>query len=533
MDAKNIIETDVCILGAGAAGLATALKLPLSNKIAIISSFRMGLSASAMSQGGVAAVSSVDGAAYAEDMFNASDTLADKAVINEFVEKSPKEIKWLEKQGVNFHKKTDGSLCLKKEAGHDERRVAHVKDETGKAIMIALQKNVCDANNISILYEHTATDFVTIGKEVVAVKLLNMLTKEIVIIKAKSFVLATGGTRGVFARSTNPCGCFGGGVALAWRAGCSVANMEFQNFHPTCFDHAKTPSLFISEALFNKDICLSHENGSKFMPAYKQSGGFLHRSNVSRIIVEHKKSTGQRVYVDLTKKQKKWLKNTYPAFYRTCNAYGVDVANMKIPLYPAAHYTCGGVVADNHGLTGLRNLYAVGEVAYTGLHGASRVCSVSIMEGLVFASKAADHMCENMNALKIHADIPKISGGRGHDFIFHDYNSYCHNVQSLMWNEVGVIRNDSGLRYARRELLKIHEHVEDMYVRSNLCYKVSGLRNMVLAALVITQSAILRKESRGAHYNKDYPNTHKNYDGVIVKLNSHVMNFEEEALSYA
>ena len=527
MDAKKIIETDVCILGAGVAGLATALKLPSNNSVTIISSLRMGMSASAMSQGGIAAaVTSVDGDAYAEDIINAGDTLVNKDVINDFVAGSAKEIAWLEEQGVNFHKKTDGSLCIKKEEGHNAHRLVHVKDETGKSIMTSMHSKVYNADNINILYEHTAIEFITRGKEIIAVKLLNMLTKEHLVVKARCFVLATGGARGVFARNTNPCGGIGGGVALAWRAGCSIANMEFQHFCPACFDHVKTPSLFINGSLFGKDVYLSYENGGKFAPAYNNDDEFLPVSEVARIILDHKKTTGQRIYVNLTSKQKKWIKNTYPAFYRTCSAYGIDVSTTKIPVLPAAHYSCGGVVVDENGLTTLRNLYAVGEVAYTGLYGASVFRSISIMGGLVFASKASAHISKNITNFKIQSDMPVIEGGRGHDFIFHDYNNYCQSVQSLMWSDVGVIRNNRGLLYAKKELLKIHDQVEEIYLRSDLCYKVTGLRNMVLTALIITQSAILRKESRGAHYNEDYPQSNKDYDGVVPRIDSGLINFE-------
>ena len=528
MGIKNIVKTDVCILGAGAAGIALALKIPKNNKVTVVSNSSVGMNASAMAQGGIAAaISPGDHAsAHAADSINVSATLENKGIVSSFVAGSVAEVGWLESQGVNFHKKTDGLFCLKREVGHGVSRVVHVKDETGKAIMTVLQKNVRAAANINMLYEHAVIDFVVSSEEIVAVKLLNILTREFVVIKAKCFVLATGGASGVFARHTNPCVSIGGGVAMAWRAGCSVANMEFQHFYPTCFNHVKMPSLLISGSL-HSSVSLMYADGSKFMPAYDSEGEFLPRDIASRVLVDHKKITAQNVYMDVTGKSKKWLKNVCPTFYTICLSYGVDIAKSKVPVYPAAHYTCGGVVVDANGLTKFKNLYAVGEVAHTGLHGADRLCANGLMECMVFATKAAEHIGENISNFKIEDLGSEIADNKDDGFIFHDYHNYCYHVQTLMWEHVGIIRSNSGLLYAGRELVKIKAHVDAIYRMSPACHKVIELRNMVLTALIMTESAILRKESRGVHYNEDYPYASKAYDGVVTKLDASLVNFDE------
>ena len=527
MCVKNIVETDVCVLGAGVAGLSAALKIPKGNKVTVISHLRMGMCASAMAQCGIAAAVAPgdSAAAHVADVLGAGATLAKEDIVNSFATGAVAELEWLEKQGVNFHKKADGSFILNQESGHDNARLANADDETGKAIMTVLQKNINASTNINTLCECKAIDFVTRGEEIIAVKLLNISTNEFVIVKAKCFVLATGGASGLFARYTNPSRVIGGGVAMAWRAGCSVANMEFQHFHPICFDHAKMPGLFIAETLLENGVNLSCEDGSKFMPAYTSSGKFLPRDVAARIFGKHQRATGGKVYLDVTDRSKKWVKNCCPAFYRACASYGVDITKTKIPVYPSSHYTCGGIVVDENGLTNFKNLYAIGEVAYTGLHGADRLCASAVMEGVVFATKAAEHIGENISNFKIEDLGSEIADTKGADFVFHEYNNYCHNIQSLMWENVGVIRSNSSLLYAMRELTKIKTQVDEVYLVSPACHKVIEIRNMVLTALIMTQSAILRKESRGVHYNEDYPYVSNDYDGLVTELGARFVSF--------
>jgi L-aspartate oxidase len=530
MDITNSIITDVCILGAGAAGLSVALKLPKNNSVTVVASSRIGMSASAMAQGGIAAaVSPYDSSfSHAEDSVVTGATLADKDAIDGFVAGSVAEVAWLEKQGVKFNKNEDGVLKLRKDIGHNDARVVHVNDETGKAIMTVLQKNVSANENINILYEHTAIDLVVGGGEIVAVKLLNILTKEFVLVKSKCFVIASGGASGIFSRYTNPSRPIGGGIAIAWRAGCSVANMEFQHFHPTCFDFPKLPGLLISEALHGSGGNLLYASGNKFTPAYNSNGEFSPRDIVSRILFKYKKNTGQNAYIDVAGKQKKWLKNSCPSFYRTCFSYGIDIAQATIPVFPSAHYTCGGVVVDKNCLTTkFKNLYAVGEVAHTGLHGADRLCANALMECIVFATKAADHMRENIKHFKIHSDILELAENKSADFIFNEYNNCCHNVQALMWEGVGIVRSNNGLMHAKKELIKIKDKVDKIYLLSDSCHQILELRNMVLTALIMTQSAIFRKESRGVHYNEDYPSLNNSYNGVVSLLNSSFISFDE------
>lgn len=525
---RNIIETDVCVLGAGAAGLATALKLPKSNKVTVVSHFRMGMSSSAMAQDGIAAVSSVVDSLdnYVLDSMAASHTLGDKEVISDFAMSASAEIEWLEQSGVNFHKKPDGTFCLKDELGHSHGRMLHVNDETGKAIMTVLQKNVNVYDNIDVLCEYTAVDFISKEGQVVAIKLLDMLKREFLVIKAKCFVLATGGASGVFARNSNPYRLVGSGIALAWRAGCSVANMEFHHFHPTCFGHARVPSLFISGLLHTSGTDLLYEDGSKFTPAYDKSGNFLPNDVISRILRNYKRSTGKNVYIDVTNRNKAWVKNSCPWFYRACLSYGVDISKVKIPVAPAALFTCGGVVVDKNCVTKFKNLYAVGEVAHTGLHGADRLRATPLMECMVFSTKVAKHLHENIGKFKIEDDLPKINAVKGADFVFHDYNNYCHNVQYLMWNDVGILRNNSGLLRAKDELCRMKSQVDYIYSKVNACPDVLEFRNMVLTSLMIAHSAIMRKESRGTHYNEDYPMERKDYDKVVLKFDSGAVNLD-------
>ena len=528
MDMKNIISTDVCILGAGAAGLSLALKLPRNNKVTVISTFRMGMSSSAMAQYGISsAASACDIDAYTEDIINIGVTLTNKNIASRFVADSAAEIAWLEQQGVNFHKKADGSLCLIKEVGHNANRIMHVHDETGKEIMTVLHRKAASHDNINILYEHTAVDFVVQNGNIAAVKVFNILTKEFFLVKAKCFVLATGGSSGLFARHTNPARSVGGGVAIAWRAGCSIANMEFQHFYPVCFDHVKVPALFIMEKLYSKDIKLSRADGSKFMQAYDSDGKSLLRDISSRAIFKHIKDTGEKIYIDLTRKQKKWVKNCFPAFYRHCISYGFDITKNKIPVSPAAHYTCGGVVVDENCLTKFKNLYAVGEVACTSLSGASALCGTPVMECIVFANKIADHIQGNMQNFKIQEVALDSNANKGKSLVFHAYHDYYHNIQDLMWSNVGTIRSNQSLLYTRCELVKMKAKIDEFYTEYPACHHIIEIRNMVLTALIVTQSAILRKESRGVHYNEDYPRVNKDYDGVVTKLDASFINFDE------
>lgn len=508
---KNLYY-DVIIIGAGSAGLATALHLTELNsnlKIALLSKGDLHEGCTMQAQGGIAAVhepyENDNFASHIEDTLIAGDGLCDKDVVEFVVESGPDAINWLIDQGVQFNSD------LTREGGHSHRRIWHAVDATGREVATKLIKQVQKKSNITILTEHTAIDLILANKldekkrHVNGLYALNNKTNKVETLQAKNIVLATGGASKVYLYTTNPDSSSGDGIAMAHRAGCKIANMEFNQFHPTCLYHPEAKSFLISEAVRGEGGILLLPNGKRFMPKFDKRGELAPRDIVARAIDHEMKRFGlDNVFLDISFKGKKFIKEHFPTIYQKCLEFGIDITKEPIPVVPAAHYTCGGVVTDKEGKTNIAGLYAVGEVSCTGLHGANRLASNSILECLVFAKAASITINREIKDFSILKNVPlwdesKVTDSDEEIVVSHNWNE----LRQLMWNYVGIVRTNKRLERAqmRIDLLKaeIHEYYGNFRVTKNLL----ELRHLVVVADLIVQAAIKRKQNCGLHYNLD------------------------------
>ncbi len=508
---------DVLVIGSGIAGISLALRIADKCKIAVLSKGSLCEGASLYAQGGVAAVidenDSIDSHVF--DTNNAGVDLCDENVARFVAKKSSKCIQWLVDKDINFSKESnhngEEALHLTKEGGHSQRRIVHAADATGREIETSLVKLAQQHKNIDLFENHIAIDLIknkASGNNLcLGAYILDTKESKVKVFKAKNTVLATGGASKVYLYTSNPDGASGDGIAMAWRSGCRVANMEFNQFHPTCLYHPNAKSFLISEAVRGEGAKLILPSGEKFMHKYDPREELSPRDIVARAIDHEMKVLGiDHVYLDARHLGEKLIKGHFPNIYKRCQKYGFDMLNEPLPVVPAAHYTCGGVVTDINGMTDINGLYAVGEVAYTGLHGANRLASNSLMECLTFASSSADHIVGNILKYDYPINIPdwdesKVIGSDEHVVVSHNWDE----IRRFMWDYVGIVRTDKRLERARKriELLsrEIHEYYGDFKVSADLI----ELRNLVVVADLIIKCAINRKESRGLHYSLDYP----------------------------
>ena len=522
------LQTDFLIIGSGIAGLTLALKLSDLGRVLVTTKKGKEESATTLAQGGIACVSSPDDSfdLHIQDTLRAGDGLCHEDVVEFVVKEAPERIKELESLGVEFQKEPDGeTYSLQREGGHSRRRILHCKDYTGKKIQEALIERVREKKNIELLEDHIAVDLITLGKIVrdkrrssskedkehcLGAYVLDAKSGEILTVLAHFTILATGGAGKVYLYTSNPDIATGDGIAMAWRAGARIANLEFVQFHPTCLFHPKAKNFLISEALRGEGARLIDSRGRRFMEEYAPRVLELApRDMVARAIdMELKRSGEECVFLDISHKPATFLEERFPTIYETCLSFGIDITKEPIPVVPAAHYMCGGIVTDHWGRSDLLGLYAVGEVACTGLHGANRLASNSLLEGVVMANRASLKIREELSRMKsIKTPIPpEWDPGGAVDLREGVLISYNWDViRRLMWNYVGIVRNDKRLGLARKRLIPILEEIDQHYWDYLLTRDFVELRNLAQVAELIVEAALSRKESRGGHFNEDYP----------------------------
>ena len=512
-----MLQFDTLIIGSGLAGLSLALKLADQRRVAVITKKSLLEGASVWAQGGIAAVLSQEDslAEHVQDTLTAGAGLCDPGTAHYVVEHAKPAIDWLIAQGVPFTRDTDtdSGYHLTREGGHSHRRIIHAADATGHAVQETLASKVLAHPNITVLDHHIAIDLVTGSKlghphnRCYGAYALNTVTDEVVTIAAHDTVLATGGASKVYLYTTNPDTATGDGIAMGWHAGCRVANMEFIQFHPTCLYHPHAKSFLISEAVRGEGGILKLPDGTRFMPAHDQRAELAPRDIVARAIdFEIKRHGLDCVYLDISHQSSSFLQEHFPTIYARCLSLGIDMARQPIPVVPAAHYTCGGIVTDLHGRTDLANLYAVGETAHTGLHGANRLASNSLLECMVFADAAAHHIlstpCDSFISLP-HWDESRVTDADEEIIISHNWAE----LRQFMWDYVGIVRTTKRLQRAQHRIRLLHEEINEYYTNFHVTADLLELRNLVMTADLIVQSALSRHESRGLHYSKDYLGT--------------------------
>ena len=514
-----MLRCDVLIIGSGLAGLTSALKLADHKKVLIVSKREILDSSSQWAQGGVAAVISVDDSieSHVKDTEFVGGGLTDPKVAHFVASHGKEAIQWLTDLNVPFSRdETTHQFHLTKEGGHSHRRVVHAKDATGKAIQKTLSEKVKAHPNITILENHIAVDLITEKKSLKVEKIksnrclgayvLNNKTGKVITVASQETILAAGGVSKVYLYTTNPDVSTGDGVAMAWRAGCRVANMEFIQFHPTCLYHPKAKSFLISEIVRGEGGLLKLPDGSRFMDEYDERGELASRDIVARAIdFEMKKRGIDCVYLDISHKSPDFIKSQFPTIYARCLELGIDITKEWIPVVPAAHYSCGGVMTNLSGQTDLAHLYAIGETAYTGLHGANRLASNSLLECLVFGDAVAKHILhskiESSSFDLPHWDESRVTDADEEILITHTWNE----LRRFMWNYVGIVRTNKRLSRALHRIHMLRDEVHEFYTNFKVSHNLIELRNLLQVAELIVESAIARHESRGLHFSRDYP----------------------------
>ena len=514
-----IIKTDILIIGSGAAGLTAAIELSDRFKVAVISKNQIIDSSTWYAQGGIAAVLAKEDStkSHIEDTLKVGDGLCNREAVEFCIENGREAISWLEDCGVVFTKnKKNSDLHLTQEGGHSFRRVVHADDATGREVSDSLAAKVLRNKNIKILENHLAVDLIIKNKKCFGAYVFNKNKEKVLTISAGAVILATGGASKAYLYTSNPDGASGDGYALAWRAGCRLENMEFNQFHPTCLFHPEAKSFLISEALRGEGAILKTSSGVPFMKKYNSKGDLASRDIVARSIDNEMKVSGtDNVFLDISHKPPKEIKKSFPSIFKKCLEFGFDITKSPIPVVPAAHYTCGGIVTDLDGRTDISNLYAIGETSCTGLHGANRMASNSLLECIVFAKAAANDIKINFNLDRSSVpewDNSKVIKAGENILINHNWDA----SRRLMWNYVGIVRSNDRLKKARDKMKLITSEVKEFYKNYEVTSDFLELRNLVLVSELIIKSAIKRRESRGLHYNLDYPKKFKKASSTIL-----------------
>ncbi|MDR3183781.1 MAG: L-aspartate oxidase [Prevotellaceae bacterium] len=514
--------TDFLVIGSGMAGLSFALKVADYANVVLVCKSTVDETNSSFAQGGIASVmyEPDNFEKHVQDTLICGDGLCDEAAVRLVVGNAPQQIKQLVQWGVKFDRTSGGHYDLAREGGHSEYRILHHKDNTGDEIQKALIKKVKTHRNIHVLEHHFAVDLLTqhhLGKEVrrrdgniacYGAYILNLKTQEVYTFLSRVTVLATGGLGNLYHTTTNPPIATGDGVAMVSRAKGVVENMSFIQFHPTSLYHpGERPSFLISEAMRGFGAILKTQQGKEFMAKYDRRGSLAPRDIVARAIDNEMKLSGSDfVYLDVTHKPASDIKDHFPNIYKKCLSVGVDITKDMIPVVPAAHYSCGGVKVDQDALSSISRLYAVGETSSTGLHGANRLASNSLMEAIVYADKAAQHSLQHMQEYHIQAGIPDWDyGGTTHTEEMVLITQNYKEMQQIMSNYVGIVRSNLRLKRALDRLEIIFKETEDLYRKSILTQSLCELRNMIKVSYLIIRSAQDMRESRGLHYTLDYP----------------------------
>ena len=527
---SDFYDFDVLIIGSGAAGLTLGLKVADHAKVAILSKNKLHQGSTSWAQGGIAAV--LDNRdtteSHIEDTMIAGAGLCHRDTVTQVVENGRVAIDWLVEQGVTFTKNTDvtkdifveGDYHLTKEGGHSFRRVVHATDATGKAVQISLENQARNHPNITLFENHMTVDLIGNQKtepaqrRCVGAYVFDRKKNRIDVFRAKTTVLATGGASRVYLYTSNPDGSTGDGIAMAWRFGCRVANMEFNQFHPTCLYHPETRTFLLTEALRGEGAYLRLPNGERFMARFDERLELAPRDIVARAIDHEMKRLGiDCVYLDISHKDDDFIREHFPTIYKRCLKLGYDLTKQAIPVVPAAHYTCGGVMTNLSGRTDVPNLYAIGEVAHTGLHGANRMASNSLLECLVYADAAAKEILPLIAEESLFDNIKPWDESRVMDsdedvVVSHNWDELRH----FMWDYVGIVRTTRRLERAARRADMLAGEIREYYSHFRVTPDLLELRNLVAVADLIIRSALLRTESRGLHYMLDFPDTDPSMD---------------------
>ncbi|PIE43615.1 MAG: L-aspartate oxidase [Gammaproteobacteria bacterium] len=508
---------DALIIGSGAAGLTTALNLPASVRIAVITKTEALSGSTLYAQGGIAAVlndaDSVE--SHIADTLDAGAGLCHPNTVKHTIDRGKQAIEWLIDEGVAFTRLPDNKTeyHLTKEGGHSHRRVIHSADATGKAVSTALVDKVRQAENIDLLENRVAIDLVTSkklslpGNRCLGAYILNRSNSHVELVKARFVVLATGGASKAYLYTSNPDGATGDGIAIAWRSGCRVANMEFNQFHPTCLYHPQAKAFLLTEAIRGEGGKLKLPDGKRFMHLFDEREELAPRDIVARAIDHEMKRTGaDHLYLDISHKSSEFITEHFPTIYQGCLKYGIDITSQPIPIVPAAHYTCGGVITDIHGATDVDQLYVVGESSFTGLHGANRLASNSLLECLVFAKSAAQHITARLNQVQEPPAVPDwdeslVTDSDEDVVISHNWDE----LRRFMWDYVGIVRTTKRLQRAKHRVDMLSREISEYYSNYKVSNDLLELRNLVTVSDLMICCALTRKESRGLHYTLDYP----------------------------
>ena len=530
---------DVLIIGSGAAGLSLALRLADQHQVIVLSNGPVTEGSTFYAQGGIAAVfdetDSID--LHVEDTLIAGGGICDRHAV-EFVASNARScVQWLIDQGVLFdtHIQPNGaeSYHLTREGGHSHRRILHAADATGREVETTLVSKALNHPNIRVLERSNAVDLIVSDKiglpgtrRVVGAWVWNRNKETVETCHAKAVVLATGGASKVYQYTTNPDISSGDGIAMAWRAGCRVANLEFNQFHPTALYHPQARNFLLTEALRGEGAYLKRPDGTRFMPDFDERGELAPRDIVARAIDHEMKRLGADcMYLDISHKPADFIRQHFPMIYEKLLGLGIDLTQEPVPIVPAAHYTCGGVMVDDHGRTDVEGLYAIGEVSYTGLHGANRMASNSLLECLVYGWSAAEDITRRMPYAHGVSTLPPWDESRVENpdervVIQHNW----HELRLFMWDYVGIVRTTKRLERALRRITMLQQEIDEYYAHFRVSNNLLELRNLVQVAELIVRCAMMRKESRGLHFTLDYPELLTHSGPSILSPGNHYIN---------
>ncbi|MCP5449107.1 MAG: L-aspartate oxidase [Gammaproteobacteria bacterium] len=525
--AASPIFTDVLIIGGGAAGLSLALRLADTARVVTLAKGELHEGSTYYAQGGISAVLDAGDSieSHVQDTLIAGADLCHADTVRFTVEHARAAIEWLSAQGTPFTRESNAEggaeYHLHREGGHSHRRIVHAADATGRAIQTTLEQRARQHPNITLNEQCSAIDLITGrklglgGNRCLGAYVLNRHTGQVEVCAARFVVLATGGASRVYLYSSNPDGSTGDGIAMAWRAGCRVANMEFIQFHPTCLYHPQAKNFLISEAVRGEGGTLLLPDGSRFMQNFDSRLELAPRDIVARAIDHEMKRLGAEcVYLDISHKPADFIRAHFPNIYAKCLEYGFDMTRQPIPVVPAAHYTCGGVMTDRAARTDLEGLYAIGEVAFTGLHGANRMASNSLLECLVFAAAAADDIRSRLEHAPEPPPLPDWDESRVTDsdeevVVSHNWAE----LRQFMWDYVGIVRTDKRLQRAQHRVDLLLREIGEYYGNFRIGGNLIELRNLAQVADLIIRCALARRESRGLHYTLDYPKANESTPG--------------------
>ena len=528
---KKTHHHDVLVVGSGAAGMTVALQLADKYRIALLSKSALKSGSTWYAQGGIAAVFDNEDSieSHVQDTLIAGAGLCHEDTVRYTVEQGPEAIRWLVQQGVKFTLNSDNDdYHLTQEGGHSHRRILHTADATGREVSSSLADQVLQHPSIDVYEDHTVVDLITQADSnssrvrCTGAYVLDDGNDCVCVFQAKVVVLATGGASKAYLYTTNPDGASGDGIAVAWRRGCRVANMEFNQFHPTCLYHPSAKAFLITEALRGEGAQLKLPNGERFMDKFHPSGELAPRDIVARAIDHEMKRLGSDcLFLDISHRSEEFLESHFPTIKAKCLSYGIDITREPIPVVPAAHYTCGGIMVNKSGQTDLWNLYAIGETAFTGLHGANRMASNSLVECVVYGQAAAQAIRDSIENI----DEPEPARAWDESRVTHSDEDVVisHNWDELrrfMWDYVGIVRTRKRLERAHHRVKLLQKEIQEYYTNYKISRDLLELRNLVLVSDLIIRSAEQRTESRGLHYTLDYPKTSDiAKDTIMVPIN--------------